>query len=254
MVATMETTRVLVVDDEQITRLSLQRILQVGGFEAVTVASGEEAISELKAMHYDVMLLDLNMPGMSGLDVLTNVVAAAPDLKVIVLTAFGSMDTAIQALRFHVHDYLIKPVVKEQVLSSIRTAVESRAVHDSQTPETRPGYVVETGRRAIFQINNSIVIDCDRRIVTWDTMFVHLTPTEAKLFRAFLDSPGIVLSPTELVSFSHGFKSNQLEAARILRPVFSRLRTKLEPIPGAQDWIRNVRGAGYVFEAQVSRI
>ncbi|TLN27511.1 DNA-binding response regulator, partial [bacterium] len=66
--------------------------------------------------------------------------------------------------------------------------------------------------------------------------------------------PGLVLSPTELVSYSHGFKSNQLEAARILRPVFSRLRSKLVPIPGAQDWIRNVRGAGYVFEAQVVKI
>lgn len=254
MVAIMESIRVLVVDDDQITRLSLQRILQVGGYEAVTVSSGEEAIAEINAVHYDVMILDLNLPGISGLEVLSSVVAAVPDLKVIVLTAFGSMDTAIQALRFHVHDYLVKPVVKEQVLSSIKAAVESRAVRESQAVESRPGYVVEPGRRAIYQVETGIVIDCDRRIVSWDTMFVHLTPTEAKLFRAFLDSPGIVLNPIDLVSFSHGFKSNQLEAARILRPVFSRLRTKLAPIPGAQDWIRNVRGAGYVFEARVNKI
>ncbi len=249
----MDSTRVLVVDDEQIARLTLQRILQVGGFDVVTVGSGEEAIKELDNQHFDVMLLDLNMPGMSGLEVLATPMASKPELKVIVLTAFGSMDTAIQALRFHVHDYLVKPVSKEQVLDSIKDAIESRA-QQARAAETKPAYSVEVGRRSIFQINDGIVIDCDRRIINWNTLFIHLTPTEAKLFRVFLDSPGLVLNPTDLVSYSHGFKSNQLEAARILRPVFSRLRSKLVPIPGAQDWIRNVRGAGYVFEAQVTKI
>lgn len=254
MDAMKENTRVLVVDDEQIARLTLQRILQVGGYDAVTVESGEEAIAELNAEHYDVMLLDLNMPGMSGLEVLSTPAAMKPDLKVIVLTAFGSMDTAIQALRFHVHDYLVKPVSKEQVLSSIKDALESRALLEARIAEARPATVIETGRRAIYQIDNGVVIDCDRRIVSWSTLFIHLTPTEAKLIRAFLDSPGIVFNPSDLVAISHGFKSNQFEAARILRPVFSRLRAKLTSIPGAQDWIRNVRGSGYVFEAQVNKI
>ncbi len=249
-----ENIRVLVVDDEQIARLTLQRIVQVGGYDVVTVGSGEEAIAALNAEHFDVMLLDLNMPGMSGLEVLATPIAAAPDLKVIVLTAYGSMETAIQALRFHVHDYLVKPISKEQVLSSIKQALESRTLLESRIGEAKPSSVVEATRRAIYQIESGIVIDCDRRIVSWSTLFIHLTPTEAKLMHVFLDSPGIVLNPSDLVSFSHGFRSDQLEAARILRPVFSRLRSKLIPIPGAQDWIRNVRGAGYVFEAPVTKI
>lgn len=250
----VENARVLVVDDEQIARLTFQRIVQVGGYDVVAVGSGEEAIAELTAEHFDIMLLDLNMPGMSGLDVLATPIAASPDLKVIVLTAFGSMESAIQALRFHVHDYLVKPVTKEQVLSSIKEALESRALYESRISEAKSTAGPEPGRRAIYQVNNSVVIDCDRRIVNWNTLYIHLTPTEAKLMRVFLDSPGIVLNPPDLVSFSHGFKSDQLEAARILRPVFSRLRSKLAPIPGAQDWIRNVRGAGYVFEASVTKI
>lgn len=246
--------RVLVVDDEQIARLTLQRILQVGGYEVVTVASGEEALAALESSHYDVMLLDLIMSGMSGLEVLAKMVAIPTDVKVIVLTAFGSMDSAIQALRYHVHDYLVKPVSKEQVLSSVKDALDSRVVPESRAAEVKTTYSIERGKRAIYQIEDGVVIDCDRRVVSWNTTFIHLTPTEAKLMRAFLESPAIVFSHTELVMFSHGFKAEQLEAARILRPVFSRLRSKMEVIPGAQDWIRNVRGAGYVFEGQVTKI
>ncbi|HWQ05509.1 MAG TPA: response regulator transcription factor [Longilinea sp.] len=250
----VEKKRVLVVDDEQIARLTLERMLQVGGYEVVTVGSGEEAIAELNADHFDVMLLDLNLPGMSGLDVLSNSFTAAPDLKVIVLTAFGSMDSAIKALRFRVHDYLVKPVKKEQVLASINEAIETRSLIANQVVESKATYATASDRRSIYQIGDGAVIDCNRRVITWNTVSIHLTPTEAKLFRAFVDAPGIVLSPSELVSFSHGYKTNQFEAARILRPVFSRLRGKLEPIPGAEEWIRNVRGSGYVFEAEVTKL
>ena len=250
----MEKIRVLVVDDEQIARLTLERILQVGEYEVVTVGSGEEAIAELNSEHYDIMLLDLNLPGMSGLEVLSTSFSADPDLKVIVLTAFGSMDSAIKALRFRVHDYLVKPVRKEQVLASIKEAIETRNLGKNQVSETNATYAASSDRRSIYQIGDGAVIDCNRRIVSWNKVSIHLTPTEAKLFRAFVDAPGIVLSPSELVSFSHGYKTNQFEAARILRPVFSRLRGKLDPIPGAKDWIRNVRGAGYVFEAEVMKI
>lgn len=246
--------RVLVVDDEQIARLTLQRILQMGGYEVLTVGSGEEALVALETEQYDVMLLDLIMPGMSGLEVLSRMNKTNADLKVVVLTAFGSMDSAIQALRFRVHDYLVKPVSKEQVLSSVQDALESRAAQNNKISSARTTYSVERGRRAIYQVEEGIMIDCDRRIISWTTNFIHLTPTEAKLMRAFLDAPAIVFSHTELVFLSHAFKAEQLEAARILRPVFSRLRSKLEVIPGAQDWIRNVRGAGYVFEGRVSRI
>lgn len=249
----MEKIRVLVVDDEQIARMTLERILQVGGYEVVTVGSGEEAIAELNADHYDVMLLDLNLPGMSGLDVLANSFGTNPDLKVIVLTAFGSMDSAIKALRFRVHDYLVKPVKKEQVLESIGKALEARGPVSNQVSEPKAVYISSTERRSIYKIGEDAVIDINRRVVSWNTVSIHLTPTEAKLFHAFVDTPGIVLSPSELVTFSHGYKTNQFEAARILRPVFSRLRSKLEPIPGAQDWIRNVRGSGYVFEAETAK-
>jgi DNA-binding response OmpR family regulator len=253
MIAMMGKIHVLVVDDEQIARLTLERILQVGGYEVVTVGSGEEAMAELAAEHYDVMLLDLNLPGISGMDVLSNSFDANPDLKVIVLTAFGSMDSAIKALRFRVHDYLVKPVKKEQVLDSIKNALETHNQQATLVSETKATYINATERRSIYKIGEGAVIDCNRRVITWNTVSIHLTPTEAKLFRAFVDAPGIVLSPSELVSFSHGYKTNQFEAARILRPVFSRLRGKLEPILGSKDWIRNVRGSGYVFEAEVMK-
>ena len=246
--------KILIVDDEQIARLTLQRILQMDRYEVLTVGSGEEALVALESEHYNVMLLDLVMPGMTGLDVLSKMKLEHIDIKVIVLTAFSSMDSAIQALRFHVHDYLVKPVTKEQVLSSVKAALECSSAPAGMAAESRAAYSVERSRRAIYQVDDGIMIDCDRRIISWNTNFIHLTPIESKLMRAFLDAPTVVFSHTELVFISHAFKADQLEAARILRPVFSRLRTKLEVIPGAQDWIRNVRGAGYVFEGRVTKL
>jgi DNA-binding NtrC family response regulator len=72
------------------------------------------------------MILDLKMAGMSGMDVMRSVVDSLPDLSVIVLTAYGTLDTAIQSIRYYVHDYLLKPVSPERVLESIEKALERK--------------------------------------------------------------------------------------------------------------------------------
>ncbi|BAJ63209.1 MULTISPECIES: response regulator transcription factor [Anaerolinea] len=233
--------RILIVDDEEVARLSLAEILKLEGYLIRTAASGEAAVDLLRRETFDVMILDLKMPGMGGMDVLRTIVDTLPDLKVIVLTAHGSMDTAIQALRYRVHDYLLKPATPAQIIKSIQGALEQRQ---------REKYHAELLARApqLMSFPGGAEMDLNRRIIRWRGGEVSLTPTEAKLLGILYQLKGQVITHSELVLICQGYRVDNEEAARILRPVVSRLRQKLESVPGWNEWIKNVRGSGYVLD------
>jgi DNA-binding NtrC family response regulator len=116
--------KILVVDDESTARKSWADILRLESYQVATASSGEAAVAALQKETYDIMLLDLRMPGMDGLEVLKSASKIAPDTQIIVLTAHGSLESAIEALRQGAHDYLLKPASPEQVLSSVAAPVK----------------------------------------------------------------------------------------------------------------------------------
>ena len=99
---------VLIVDDEPITRKSLTDILRLEGYNVTSVANGQAAVEYVRTHHVDLMVVDLRMPGMDGLEVVQVVNQLAPDTEIVLLTAYASTETAIQALRLRIHDYLQK--------------------------------------------------------------------------------------------------------------------------------------------------
>ena len=99
--------KIMVVDDDQVARLLLVKVLDLGGYETIAVDSGAKALEEFTKCPYDLLILDLEMPGMKGMELLEKLLAVYPDLRVIILTAYGTMDSAIQALRYKVNDYLL---------------------------------------------------------------------------------------------------------------------------------------------------
>jgi len=105
----MERTKILVVDDELIMRESLAGWLHRDGHQVEKAASGEEALEMLKNVKFDILLVDMKMEGMSGLDVLQRVRESDPDVAVVIITAFGSISTAIDAMKQGAYDYLLKP-------------------------------------------------------------------------------------------------------------------------------------------------
>jgi len=105
----MGDTRVLIVDDELIMRESLAAWLERDGYNVESVASGEEALEKLKHTRFDIMLVDIKMEGMSGLEVLKQVTTNDPDVAVVMITAYGSIATAIEAMKSGAEDYLLKP-------------------------------------------------------------------------------------------------------------------------------------------------
>src|ERR687883_1182330 len=122
----MRKTRVLVVDDDQLLRQLVTDQLGRSGFEAAAAASGEEALAALQASDYDVVLLDIRMPGMSGLDTLQEIRKLDDPPEVIMLTADTSLGTGLEAMRHGAYDYLTKPATLDEMEALVRKADEKR--------------------------------------------------------------------------------------------------------------------------------
>ena len=241
--------KILIVDDEEVARLTLAEILRLEGYEIQSVGSGEEAVAALNKESFDVMVLDLKMSGMSGMDVLKAIVDKLPGLSVIVMTAYGTIDSAIQAIRYRVHDYLLKPVSPEQVLESIENALAKKKhpIAEGSQPVTQPEEKIAAhGKTEILP--GGAVLAWDKRQISWQAGSLSLTPTEARLLKILFERKNEMVPHSELVYLIQGYRIDTEEAAKILRPVVSRLRQKLADMPEWGDRIKNVRGAGYVLE------
>ena len=122
----MEHAKVLVVDDEEPIRRILCEILEREMISSDTASDGYEAIRKLEENDYDVVLLDLNMPGMSGLDVLRSICDLGKPVEVIIVTGYGSLDSAIEAVRYRAYDYVLKPFEATQITKIVKNALEKR--------------------------------------------------------------------------------------------------------------------------------
>jgi len=123
----MSSTKIFIVDDELVMRKSLSGWLERDGYEVDTAESGEEAIEKLKKTRFDLLLVDIKMEGISGLDVLKHVMENDPDVAVVMITAYGSISTAIEAMKNGAHDYLLKPFDPDELGVLIEKVVEQQA-------------------------------------------------------------------------------------------------------------------------------
>ncbi len=255
--------RVLVVDDDLYQRHSTAEILRLSGFEVDEAPNGFEAVKALQSKHYEAMLLDLKMPGMSGEEVLRRLPEIAPEVEVVLLTAHGSLDSAILALRQGAVDYLRKPATAGQIVDAVSRAVSKyrerrrkeellgaleRSIRelkgDRSSGEGEQPFVL----REEGATTPKIQVDWDRRIVRFGDAEVYLTPAESRLFRVLWEAQGKVVPHGKLVRLVQGYEAEAWEAPEITRPLVSRLRAKLAKLPGGDKWIVNVRGTGYVLD------
>jgi DNA-binding response OmpR family regulator len=245
----MSQERILIVDDEAIERTTLSRILELEGYQVAAVASGEEAIDLLSSQPFDLLLVDLKMTGMSGMELLSKALNKYPGLRVIVLTAHGTLESVIEALRKRVDDYLLKPAQAEEIINSIQTALSRSDVSPKYSSEDIEYYTTGFGGipNKVYRLPNQVIIDTKKQIISWGTNTLILTPTEGRILNVLLENYDQVVPYADIVSQIHGFRTGGAEAATILRPIISRLRVKLTPMPGGKELIRTVRGAGYLI-------
>jgi len=254
---------ILVVDDEKTARDSLADILQLEGYDVETAAEGQQALDILHKHEFDLMLLDLKMPGMDGMDVLRQAALISPNMQIILLTAHGSLESAIEALRFGAHDYLLKPCPPGQIVQSVRSGLarhselrNQQALVSQYQENTHPVNDLEIGgpmagdRPGVYRLRQGWVFDSNRREANMGDVSVTLTASESKLLKVLLDNYQHVMSHRDLVEKTQGYETTEWDAPEVLRPLISRLRRKLSAFPNGDQWIVNVRGAGYMFDDQ----
>ncbi|MBN1637184.1 MAG: response regulator [Deltaproteobacteria bacterium] len=152
----MSVKKILVVDDEEIVRYSLVNILSSHGYEVDNVNSAEEALEQLYGKSYHLVLTDLIMEGMDGLELLENVKVISPKTMVIVITGYGSIKTAVAALRLGVYDYLLKPCDEDELLLRVRRALEMQQFGVEQKQLHEISAVVKTAVTLSDQINTPL--------------------------------------------------------------------------------------------------
>ncbi len=116
--------RVLVIDDEAIVRVSCERVLEPEGYEVVVTSRGDEAIKLLEKEHFDIVLTDLKMPDMDGLEVLKTIKQRWPDVIVIIITGYGTISTAVQAIKLGAYEYIEKPFTPHDILKVVERALQ----------------------------------------------------------------------------------------------------------------------------------
>ena len=254
--------KVLVVDDETATRRTLGEILRLAGYEVAEAPDGRTALEMLARGAYDVMLLDIRMPGMSGLEVLARVDEEGMDVEVILLTAYSSVESAVAALRHGAVDYLIKPANPDEIIATVNKALQRR---QKRLRQRRLLEQLEASLRALkgaeiegesdadeddefIWLTPEVKVDFSRRLLHYREQTISLSPSEARLLAKLLEHEGEVLTHQQLVREVQGYEVSAWEAPEMLRPLVSRLRAKLSLIPGGREWITNVRGVGYVLE------
>ena len=236
---------ILVVDDEPVARQSLSDILKLEGYLVTSAPNGQAAVEYVRTHPVDLMIVDLRMPGMDGLEVVQVLNQIAPDTEVILLTAYGSTETAIQALRLRIHDYLLKPASTAQIIASVKKALTRHST------KSRIGSADVAGLDDAIEVVNlkdGTSIDLARRQIKHKSKIEHLTPAEGRLLRILIENEGKVFSHRELVLLVQGYDTSQREAPEILRPLVSRLRLKLEQFPALSERVVSVRGTGYLYE------
>lgn len=236
---------ILVVDDEPVARQSLTEILRLEGYTVNSLPNGQAAVEYVRTHPVELMIVDLRMPGMDGLEVVQVVNQISPETEVILLTAFGTTESAIQALRLRIHDYLLKPAPPVQVVNSVKKGLSRR---EARLKLRGVSAVDSDSGIAEFSLKDGTHIDLSRRQVRKKDQVIHLTPAEGRLLRVLIENPGRVYSHRELVLLVQGYDTSQREAPEILRPLVSRLRHKLETFPSLSEKIVSVRGTGYLYE------
>lgn len=280
-----QSVHVLVVDDEGANLYSVSKTIQRMGFNVSEAISGEAALEMMRTQEFDVVLTDIRMSGIDGVELLRRIKEESPDAIVILMTGYASLGSAVEALRLGAHDYLIKPSSSQDIRFSVArgverslnlkrrrrlldaiktdvfelTRVDTEAV--SRSPETLrpPRESADEDYRTNSPEANSNVMQLGpltvypgRYQISVDEKPIDLTPTEFDLLLYLAAHQGRVVPCHELVREVRGYTVDETEAREVIRPHVSNLRRKLKGAGQHADLIVNVRGIGYRLSERAS--
>jgi len=223
--------RVLVVDDEPAIRRALRPPLTELGFEMIEASRGEMALELLRTEPFDAVLLDVNMPGIGGIETLRRMRALAPRLPILMLTVRDREEEKVNALELGADDYVTKPFGVRELVARIRAAV--RRVHAPAPPEDAP---IEIGEIRLMP---------SRRSVTKRGQAIHLTRKEFDILHCLMSRAGRVITYARLLTAVWG--ADCREEVEYLRTFIRQLRKKIEDDPARPKYLLTDIYVGYRF-------
>ncbi len=225
----MSSATILVVDDEPQIRRVMRTTLASNGYSVIEARSGEEALEMLRTDQPDLILLDVNMPGMGGLEACREM-REHSDVAIIVLTVRNTEQDKVLALDAGADDYVVKPFSMEELLARIRAALRRTGSAEDVAPYT----------------SNELEIDFERRKITVKGRPVRLTPKEFELLRLLVANQGKPIGHRRLLQAVWGPDyGNETEYLRVF---INQLRKKIEPDPSHPRFIHTDPWVGYRFE------
>jgi two-component system, OmpR family, alkaline phosphatase synthesis response regulator PhoP len=222
--------RILVVEDEMRIAALVRDYLVHAGFDVVVVGDGKAALANARAARPDLVVLDLGLPGMDGLDVAREL-RRAGNVPIVMLTARGDESDRIVGLELGADDYVVKPFSPKELVARVRAVLR-------RIDEARRGAsdVLRAGQ---------VEVDVPRMRVTVEGRVVELTPTEFQLVETLVRQPGRVFTRGQLLDAVHGVAFDSYE--RAIDAHVKNIRRKLEPQPGRPRYVLTVHGVGYRF-------
>jgi DNA-binding response OmpR family regulator len=162
----MKDKSVLIVDDEKNIRLTLSQALETLEVETDTAADGEEALAKLKEKEFSLILLDLKMPGIDGMEVLRQVSKIRPDIRIIILTAYGTVELAVEAMKLGAADFIQKPFTPEEIRELVSRVMDREKIDEQKAV----GYAssIELAKRCIGDRHFDAAIEHVRKAISLD--------------------------------------------------------------------------------------
>lgn len=241
--------KALIVDDEEAVRFFAASSLTRLGWQVDEAGSGEAALTLLKNNPFDILFLDLHMTGIDGLTLMRRVREHWPEIKIIIITAYPSLDSAIDAVHFGVFDYLRKPCSFDDIVTCANRALLEKAKLDRQrqlVQQAKTNLPLSEGEPVAIPTptvqSGALVIEMGSRTASLAGQRLPLTPTEYGLLEILARSPGRPVPIAHLVQEGLGYATTDLQAQETLRVHISRLRRKL-----GVDYILTIRGGGYAL-------
>ena len=260
--------KILIIDDELALRQTLARILQRTGFDVTTAKNGEQGLAFLETTTFDLIYLDIRMPGLAGPEVLKLVHASHPTIPVVLFTAQPDINSAVEALRSGATDYLLKPLKPETIIERTKTILavqqkelrkreiqeqiealqaELRGIASEETVPAGPPRLGASSERYLKR--GTLVLDLHARRLSIGERPVSLPPTSFDYLLVLVRHAPEVVDYQTLVAEAQGFQAEAHEAKELSKWHIHHIRQAIEPDENHPTYLFNVRGTGYRFLA-----
>jgi DNA-binding response OmpR family regulator len=256
------TGHILIIDDEATLRQTLARILQQADFEVTTAENGEQGLSFIQTTNFDLVFMDLRMPGIAGMDALKVIHANYPNLPVVLFTAQPDLNSAVEALRNGATDYLLKPLKPQAVIERAQSILANQQketrkreialqiealqaeLKSLSAGQTGPLQSTSLGKDRFLK-RGALVLDLHKRCLVIKDQTITIPHTSFNYLLVLARHSPDVVNYQTLVAEAQGYQADVREAQELTKWHIHQLRQAIEQDAHAPSYLINVRGTGY---------